>query len=149
MNILTMPLSINACPEFWRDVKELCKHVNPSLTECSLDPETFQDADDGIKANSIALIDKICNFIINSYAQGVIEGQTTKNGTQPFLAQGWTIRKLRYAIDNKGKSGGLRVMFCIDGGALVLVYVAKKKDGEDEQAVQRETTTRFKKYISL
>lgn len=148
-NTLTMPLSINACPEFWKDVKELRKKLSPQLVECAVDSDAFHEADDAVKTASIPVVDKITNFIINSHDEGLIESQTIKNGTQPFLAQGWTLRKLRYAVDNKGKSGGLRVMFCLDGNALVLIYVAKKKDGENEVAVQKETISRFKGYISL
>jgi hypothetical protein len=144
-----MPLSINACPEFWKDVKALRKNLSPQLSECSLDADSFHEADDALKASSIAIIDKVTNFIINSHDQGIIEAQTFKNGTQPFLTQGWTVRKVRYAVDGKGKSGGLRVMFCLDGAALVLIHMTKKKDGENEASIQKETTARFRKYISL
>ena len=143
-----MQPQVNVCPEFWKDVKELRKKISPQQGNCILSPDDFKEASDLDRITSIPIINAIINYINNAFNDDLIDSETTKNGVQPFLANGWTIRKFRYGIDKTGKRGGLRVVFCINRESIVTVYIARKKDGEDEAFMQKECIARFKCYIS-
>jgi len=67
-----------------------------------------EDADDDLsRLKAIPITETIFNVLSDpeNYNHG------TFHGKQPFLEQNLNLYKLRYAIDNQGKSNGIRIMY--------------------------------------
>jgi len=143
-----MPLQLNTTPDFWKDIKFLQKHTKKKELKPYFNDGEFNNLDDAGKISCIPYINAIKNYIENSLTN--LDGISDKYDRQPFLTYGWTIRKLRYAIDsNQGKSKGARLIFCINSNNLLFVYINIKKFCADERKLENEFMTRIKNYILL
>lgn len=140
-----MQLQINAVPNFWKDVKSLYKHLKRKEFTPVFDGNDFYDLDDERRANSIPYIKALTTSIINCYPN--IDSTCDKYDRQPFLTNGWTIWKFRYALDNTGKSNGTRLIFCINTNNILLVYINTKSRCSNERELEREFMPRIKEYI--
>ena len=136
-----MEQEVNVCPKFWKDVKKLpCCEFNYDLTKGE-----FAKLDDSAKIEAIPILQSIVNLIQNDKHKQ----HSDKYGKQPFLRQGWIIRKMRWAIGNKGKREGLRVLFCFNDNEILMVLVALKKDCAKEEDLEKEIMARIKDYICI
>jgi hypothetical protein len=97
--------------------------------------------------DSIPHLKSIKNLIINSASENILHAHATIYDRQPFLNIGWTIYKMRWAIDNKGKSSGLRIIFCLNEGHMIFSYVATKNECADERLLESEFLQRIKEYL--
>lgn len=140
-----MPLQLNTTPDFWKDIKQLHKHTKNKEFKPIFDDGEFDDLDDEGKLDCVPLVKSIKNYVLNSIT--MLDGISDKYGRQPFLTNGWTIRKLRYAIDNQGKSKGLRIIFCISETNILFVYANIKKFCADERKLEIEFMSRIKNYL--
>ena len=150
MNIKTMESSVNVCEGFWKDWKKVCKKHKGNELKSLFDSERFNGdgLEDDLKIESIPLLKSIRNYIVNSTNQGIIDQVSDKYDRQPFLTMGWEVRKMRWAIDNSGKRGGLRIIFCLNSGHLLLTFVATKNDCDDERVLEKVFMGRLKVYLN-
>jgi len=145
---------IHTCPKFWNDCLVLRKSLkrkefksyygNGDLRSDAISTDE--------KIESIPIIKLIATTIINAlqYEDKSLFNQITDPcDRQPFLANGWEIRKMRYAINSTGKSDGLRIIFCINNEHVLLTYVATKNLCSREEKLESEYTERIKAYISI
>jgi hypothetical protein len=144
-----MQMQISVCPEFWKDVKFLKRKLKIAELESTLDAHIFQSADDEEKVESVLLIQLITNIINNAVNDDVLDAHADKHNKQPFLNDGWTVYKMRYATGREGKSGGLRIIFCIDNNEdnVLLVFIARKADCSDEAKLIRKFKKRIGAFI--
>ncbi|MFH1280587.1 MAG: hypothetical protein ABII08_03165, partial [Candidatus Beckwithbacteria bacterium] len=91
----------------------------------------------------------IKNIIVNALIEGVIDNKAPKYDRQPFLTTGWDVRKMRHAINNKGKSNGLRIIFCVNEKHILFVLIATKNDCADERKLEKVFLQRIIEYISV
>ena len=138
---------VNICPRFWKDVKELAKHTKLRELQSRLALEEFEQCDGIVRLRSIPYIEAILNTIFN--VAPLFDKISDRYDRQPFLQLGWTIWKMRYAIDNRGKSGGTRTIFCTDTMRLLFVTIKLKKDCEDERKFEVEFMPRIRDYVSF
>jgi len=136
---------VNVCPQFWKDLKK----IKSPLASFNLPTEDTEFVNDYDRLQFSQLTTTVTDFIINAIADNLIEHHTDKYKRQPFLQNGWEIRKMRYAIDNTGKRGGLRIVFCIGDDCILLVLIKNKKDCENENELEKDILTRIKTYISF
>lgn len=136
---------VSVCPQFWRDLKKI-KSPLASFNLSSGGNESLSDYD---RLQLSQLTTSITDLIINAINSNLIEHHSDKYGRQPFLQDGWEIRKMRFAIDNTGKSGGLRVIFCIGDDCVLLVLIKHKRDCANENELERDILARIKTYISF
>lgn len=135
---------VDVCPQFWRDLKKI---KSPLATfNLSPDNDSLNDYD---RLQLSRLTASITDLIINALKLSLIEFHSDKYDRQPFLQDGWEIRKMRFAIDNTGKRGGLRVVFCISNNGVLLVLIKHKRDCANENELQKDILTRIKTYISF
>ena len=142
--MIMMTMRVNACHQFWKDLKK----IKSPLASFDLPIEEASSLDDYNKLQSTKLTNSIGNTVINAIDSRILEQHAVKYGRQPFIQSGWEIWKLRFAIDNKGKSGGLRIIFCIGDDCLLFVLIRHKKDCIPETQLEREMVSRIKEYIS-
>ena len=142
-----MRLSINVHPLFWQDIKKIHKKHKGSQFISSIGVDEFDEFADVEKIDSIPIFQSIKNVIVNSISDGIVDQKTNKYDRQPFIVKGWVIRKMRFAIDNTGKSGGLRIIFCVNGSSLLFVYIATKNECSDERKLEATFIKRCKEYI--
>jgi len=138
-----MLLSISVCPKVWDDIKFLRKKTRNKELEAAF-PENEQNDDEG-RISSIPVLKVITTYIIQT--NGTSFDQSDKYDRQPFLTQGWTIFKLRYAFDNKGSSHGLRIIYCRNGDNFLLVYLNLKTYCADERTLEKEFLKRISDYL--
>jgi hypothetical protein len=135
--------------KFWRDWKDICKkHKGKELISWYA-PSEFTQLDDEAKMDSIVMLKSIKNMVVNATNDGLINMHASLYDRQPFLNSGWTIYKMRWAIDNKGKRGGLRIIFCINEGHVLFTFIATKNDCDDERQLESEFLRRIKEYFSV
>ena len=136
-----MEQEVNVCLNFWKDVKKShCPEFGYDLAK-----EEFSELDDLSKIEAIPILQSIVNLIQNDK----LEQHSDKYGKQPFLQQGWIIRKMRWAVGNKGKREGLRVLFCLNENEILMVLIALKKDCAKEEDLEKEIMSRIKDYICV
>lgn len=136
-----MDQEVSVCPKFWKDVKKsACVEFS-----CDLPREEFVELNDLAKIEAISILQAIVTLIQNDK----LEQHSVKYGKQPFLHLGWTIRKMRWAVGNKGKSDGLRVLFCVDSNEILMVLIALKRDCAKEEDLEKEIINRIKNYICV
>lgn len=140
------PLQFNTCPDFWKDVKFIYKHTKRRELRPIFEDETFASLDDEPRIDCIPYIKSIKNYILNSYPN--LDGISDVYYKQPFLAQGWQIRKLRWAIDSRGKSGGTRLIYCINKEVIIFVYINLKNYCSDERMLEKEFMHRLITYLT-
>lgn len=143
MNIPTMLLPINICPKVWEDIKFLRKKTHSKELEAAF-PEEEQNNDEE-RINSIPVLKVITTYIIQT--NNTTFDRSVKYDRQPFLTQGWTIFKLRYAFDNKGSSSGFRIIYCRNGNNFLLVYLNLKTYCANERALEKELMKRISAYL--
>ncbi len=145
-----MSNSFSVCPEFWADIKILRKKTKSVLLKSFYDGDDFNLLFDSEKLESIKLLKAIKTYIKNLIASNSMEeyrNDCRKYDRQPYLTQGWVIYKLRYAFDNKGKSGGLRIILCINGKSILFVYISRKADCTDEVKMEKTFLSRIQSFI--
>jgi hypothetical protein len=115
-----------------------------------VDDELFEKYDTHSRVESIQQVKLVATTIVNSIAEKVLHGISDKYGKQPYLAKGWEVRKMRFAIDRGGKQNGLRIIFCIDNqlSNILLVLISRKADCADEQDLQDEFFSRVDHYLN-
>lgn len=147
MTILNMSkLQFSTCPDFWKDIKFLYKHTKKKELKPIFEDETFSDLDDESKIDCIPYIKSIKYYILNSYPN--LDGISDIYQKQPFLAKGWQIRKLRYAIDNRGKSHGIRLIFCINQEFVIFTYINLKNYCTNERELEATFMQRLVNYLT-
>ncbi|PIR27594.1 hypothetical protein CO019_01865 [Candidatus Berkelbacteria bacterium CG_4_9_14_0_2_um_filter_42_30] len=140
-----MEQEVNVCPKFWKDVKKSsCPEFNYDLAKAE-----FTELDDLSKIEAIPILQSIVTLIQNAIKDNELEHHSIKYGKQPFLQSGWIIRKMRWAIGNKGKSDGLRVLFCLNENKILMVLIALKRDCAKEEDLEKEIMARIKDYICV
>lgn len=142
-----MSLSVNAHPHFWKDVKEIHKKHKGAQFISTFGTDEFEEFGDAEKMDSIPICQSLKNVVVNSIEDGLIDQKSNKYDRQPFLVNGWVIRKMRFAIDNTGKRGGLRVIFCVNGNSLLFVYIATKNQCDDERQLESTFLKRIREYL--
>mgnify|MGYP001612549540 CR=1 FL=1 len=144
-----MHLSVNTHPAFWKDWKDVQKHHKTLEFQSIYTPDEFSAANDDSKMESIIHLRSIKNIVINATNDGLIEEKARKYDRQPFLQVGWTIRKMRLGIDDKGQSHGLRIIFCLNDEYLLFVFVATKNRCDDERKMEKVFLQRISEYVSV
>jgi len=144
-----MENSVNVCDGFWNDWKKVCKKHKGSEMKSFFDNDKFNsdELEDDLKIESIPLLKSIRNYILNSTSQGIIDQISDKYDRQPFLTIGWEIRKMRWAMDNGGKRGGLRIIFCLNTNHLILAFIATKNNCDDERQLEKVFMKRIKLFL--
>ena len=137
------------CVDFWKDIKKLTKHVKPSLLECELSSEEFEKLSVSEKISAIPILRQISNTIKNKFSCLNEVPNNDKNGQQPFLTTDWTLWKMRWGVDKRGPSYGLRIMYCVNGKHIVLSAIKHKKEIKDtEVEFQKENVERLKMFFA-
>jgi len=140
---------ISVLPGFWKDWKQVCKKHKGKEFSSLYSPDELQMLSDEVKIESIGILNALKNNIINSIEENCLDGQSSPYDRQPFLYQGWTIRKKRWATDTSGKSGGLRIIFCMNEPHLLFVFIATKGDCVDERKLEKVFMQRIKEYLNI
>jgi len=139
-----MSPNFNVCPEFWKDIKFLRKKTkNRNLLS---DLDDFENHPDENKIASIPIIKAIAIYI--EQTSETVNDTSDPYDRQPFLGIGWKIYKLKYAFDKRGKSKGLRIIFCKKGEGFLLVYINQKCYCSDERSLEKEFLRRIKTYLT-
>lgn len=142
-------LRISVLPHFWRDWKHVCKKHRSKEFYSIYSAEEFDLCVDETKFESIGILNAIKNSIINSIDERYLDSQSPQYDRQPFLSQGWTVHKKRWATDTSGKSGGLRCIFCLNSNHLLFVFIATKADCANERLLEKVFMKRMQEYLSI
>lgn len=128
-----------AAPKIFKDFKFLHKKLKLNIFEC------FSDSEHDLDGYKIGQVLK--NIIINSLE---IEGFSDALDRQKLISKGWKIFKFRFAVDNEGKSKGLRVFYAkkLEEDILILLYVNKKRYCPDNNELEEEVYSRLSDYIN-
>lgn len=143
-----MQLQVNVCPRFWRDIKELHKRTRLSYLQSISSLEQFDSSDDEVKLSSIPYTQAIINMIINKHPDH-LDDISDQYDRQYLLPQGWVIRKMRFALNNTGKSGGVRIIFCVNSTHIILIYINQKSLCVYERKLEAEFMARINQYLNL
>ena len=147
-----MKIDFSVIFKFWKDVKELQKKKIKVL-QSDYSAEQFLELNDDEKIESIPVLNAIKNTIENAILDtGIgLDAISDKIDQQPYLTDGWVLRKMRYGIDNTGKRGGLRLVFAVSEATEafenVFIIVDKKNNVQQEREFRKETFERFKDYL--
>ncbi len=137
------------CPDFWKDVKKLSKHIKPTFLECDLTQDEFEKLSVSEKISTIPILRQISSTIKNKFSTPNEIPNNDKNGQQPFLSEDWVLWKMRWAVDKEGARYGLRIMYCINGKHIVLASIKHKKEVKDSEVeFQGETIGRLKSFFA-
>jgi len=143
----TTNTSINVHPQFWKDWKTVKKRFKSTLFRPILsDVDNYNDEE---RLELTPHLKAIKNIVLNTMNEEIIDSIAPKHSRQPFLSSGWVIRKMRYAINNRGKRGGLRIIFCINEKDILFVFIATKNDCDDERKLEKVFLKRINEYISI
>lgn len=145
MNTPITPLEFNSIPNFWKDLKGLkSSHIKGLTPNFELDEEP----DDYTRLKNYELLEGICNYIGNNYRNQIKNHVAFDR--QPFIASAEIeIWKVDVAIDRKGTSGGLRIVYCLRKSNIYMVYMNKKSECSNEPKLQAEVFRRIKEYFGL
>lgn len=143
---MTTKTSVSVHPNFWKDWKIIRKRFK-GKEYVSLLTET-NGYDDESLMDLIPHLKSIKNIVVNALADNIIDGVSYNYDRQPYLSLGWNIRKMRYAVDNRGKSGGLRIIFCTNSTNIIFVFIATKRDCADEVRLEKVFMPRIKDYLA-
>ncbi len=145
-----MNCSVDICSGFWSDWKKICKKHRSKEFRPIFGYERLKsdELDDETKIESVPLLKNIKTQIYNTSSLEKIDQFSDKYDRQPFLNLGWEIRKMRWAIDNRGKSSGLRIIFCLNSGHLLFAYIAMKNKCSDERLLEKIFMKRIKDYLN-
>ena len=139
--------NFNVHPKVWKDWKAISKHHKGKEFQLFL-PENIDGISDEIKIDSIPQLKAIKISIVNSYRASMLDSISTPYDRQPFLSKSWKIYKMRWGVDNKGKSHGLRIIFCCNNENILLAFIATKNDCAVETKLEKEFLSRIQDYIS-
>lgn len=143
----TTNISVNVHPQFWRDWKTIKKRFKASPFQPIVDDvDSYNDEE---RFDLTPHLKAIKNTVVNSLNDTLIDSVAPKYKRQPFLASGWVIRKMRYAVDNRGKSSGLRIIVCVNNLNLLFIFVATKNDCADERKLEKTFLKRIREYFSV
>jgi len=134
-------------PKVWKDWKIIAKHHKAKEFQIFL-PDDHSGITDEIKIDSTPQLKAIRNSITNATASLQLESIANPYDRQPFLSLGWKVYKMRWGIDNKGKSSGLRIIFCTNKENILLIFIATKNDCATETKLEKEFLSRIKTYLS-
>lgn len=141
--------TIFTCGEIWKDIRSLSKQITPSFTDTEFSHDEFDRLSDNEKTSAIPLLRQITTVLKNNTNKLNEIPNNVKNGKQPFLSKNWTMWKMRWGIDNRGPSYGLRIMYCINHKHIVLVNIKHKKFiKENEIEFQKETIERMESFLA-
>jgi hypothetical protein len=141
--MLNFPLGkeVFVCDDFFSDIKALGKR-NPRA--CTAREEIRQEMLPAEALSCIPLTEGILNVILDPESNhGVVFGK------QPFLTQKLKLFKLRYAIDNLGKSKGIRIIYALNEKDLIFIHAYSKRPTPDERKVEGEIVHRLKIFLKL
>lgn len=146
-----MPPCEICCSKFWEDIKDLRKEINGNQLDSNLENETFQTSTDYTRIESIPLIKAIRTYIVNGISNNALIGSYDKLGRQPYLDNGITLWKTRYAFNKQGKSNGLRIVFAFDSNFtnLFLIFIARKQDCANERKLEQECFDRLSNLLQI
>lgn len=137
------------CADFWKDIKQLSKQIKPSLLECDVSPEEFENLSVSERIAALPILRQISNTIKNKFTSPNEIPNNDKNGQQPFLSEDWVLWKMRWAIDKRGARYGLRIMYCINDKHIVFSTIKHKKEIKDtEMEFQKEVINRLKTFFA-
>ncbi len=140
-----MSLQINVCPKLWDDIKFLRKKTHRIELENTF-PIEDQMPDSQI-IDSIPQLKAMTTYITQT--NGTNDDTSEKLDRQPYLSDGWTIFKQRYAFNNQGASKGLRIIYCRNGENYLIVYINLKPYCSNERALEKEVIQRISDYLCL
>ena len=125
-------------PKVFKDFKFLHKKLKLDIFEC------FSDNEHDIDGYKIGQI--LRNIVINSL---IIEGFSIPLDLQKLIIKGWQVLKFRFAVDNEGKSKGLRVFYekKREEDVLIVLYVNKKRYCPDNEELEKEVFSRLSDYV--
>ena len=136
------------CADFWKDVKKLSKNISPSFLECEVSTEEFDKLSVAERIYSIPLLRQVSNTIKNKINNPSEIPNNDRNGQQPFLTEDWIMWKMRWGVDKRGPSYGLRIMYCINSKHIVLAAIKHKKEIiESESEFQNEVINRLRMFF--
>lgn len=138
-----------SCDEFWKDYKIIAKGLAKHHTQCAFSPDEFKELQTVGKIKAVPLLQQIMIAIENKINKLDSLPGNSGNDRQPFLDKGWKIWKLRWAVNNQGKSGGLRIMFATQDGGNVCFIFMDIKGSYKEADLQSETFARMKAFLAL
>lgn len=138
--MLITPSEVIVLDRFWDDVGFLYKKTKSKLLVASF--STDNHSDDYDRLTNIPLLK-----VITTYITQTEDKLSDKLGKQPFLGKGWVIYKVRYAFDGKGKSSGLRIIYCRTKGKLLMIYINLKTYCADERELEKEVISRMSKFL--
>ena len=138
--MLITPNEIIVLDRFWDDLDFLYKKTKSKLLLPNFSTENHPD--DYERLANIPLLKAITTYVIQTE-----DKLSDKLGRQPFLDKGWVTYKIRYAFDGKGKSGGLRVIYCRTNGKLLMVYINLKTYCADERELEKEVISRITDFL--
>lgn len=150
--IIQITMKVVVVSNFWKDLKQLSKKgVKGASTIYNTDQ--IKELSDFDYLKSFDLGRKILNLIVNSLKEheGIIPqvGEVIR-GFQKYPS--WEVYKTRYAIDNKGKSGGLRIVYCLSKDkevlTILLVYIKTSSDSHPDKLLRAECNNRISNYLS-
>ena len=147
----TPPTQVEACPAFWGDWKDITKHHRGTQFDTSFSPEDLKTLAAEARIDSYPLLSAVKQTVLSSIQQGNVDSQAVPYDRQipQLLAAGWVIRKMRWAISNKGKSHGLRVIFLQNREFIIFVFVATKNTCSDERRLEATFLPRIREYFDL
>ncbi|MFA6295032.1 MAG: hypothetical protein WC666_01255 [Candidatus Paceibacterota bacterium] len=136
------------CADFWKDVKRLSKHIKSSLLEVELTPIEYEQLSIVEKISAVPILRQISTTIKNKISKLNELPNNDKNGQQPFLSDNWILWKMRWAVDNRGSSYGLRIIYSVNGKYLVFAAIKHKKEIKDnESGFQKEVIERLRVFF--
>ena len=139
-----------ACADFWRDLKELRKHIKKSFVDCPFSEEDFEKLSCMEKISCIPILYSISTAIKNKLDKLHEIRNNERNGQQPFLEKEFVLWKLRWAVDRNGARYGLRITYLIRGNKVVFAAIKRKKDiADDERDFQTLTKERLKVFLTV
>jgi hypothetical protein len=135
------------CADFWKDLKRLGNHVKPSLIDIELTQEEYERLSTAERIDAVPLLRQISNTIKNKIGTLNEVPNNDRNGQQPFLASNWILWKMRWGVDNRGPSYGLRIMYSVNGKHIVFAAIKHKKEvKDDEKGFQDEVVERLRVF---
>jgi len=152
MNIQITPNTrLDVHPTFWRDWKSITKNHHGSEFSSSYSLVDLKSLPAETRLESFPLLAAIKQTIINLIVDGNIDGQAPPYDRQhsQLYADGWTIRKMRWAINQRGKSSGLRVIFIQNKTSLIFIFIATKNTCANERNLESTFMPRIKEYFNI
>jgi len=138
--------TVQACNNFWKDLKDLQKKFH--LKELYPTLEMEEETDDQTRISFIPLLNAITTFFSNTCSGGTYSTLDLWNN-QPYIDKGWKIWKFRYGFAGKGQRDGLRVIMAEneEHKYIIAVLIKPKNECTNEKAFQKEVLTRLEDLL--